>query len=76
MSEHSNNAERRELARLIEVIRRLRAECPWDREQTVASTTRHVIEEAYETADAIASNDNLTLRKSWAICWCSRCSSR
>ena len=39
-------------------MRKLRAECPWDREQTVASTSRHVIEEAYETADAIASNDN------------------
>lgn len=47
-----------EIARLLEVVRKLRAECPWDREQTVASTARHVIEEAYEVADAIASNDN------------------
>ena len=58
MSDLSENAELRELARLLEVVRRLRAECPWDKEQTVASTSRHFIEEAYETADAIASNDN------------------
>ncbi len=58
MSDSTDNRERRELARLIEVVRKLRAECPWDKEQTVASTSRHVIEEAYETADAIASNDN------------------
>jgi MazG family protein len=58
MSPKSDTAELRELARLLEVVRKLRAECPWDREQTVAITSRHVIEEAYETADAIASNDN------------------
>jgi MazG family protein len=58
MSGQPENPELRELARLIEVVRKLRAECPWDRQQTVASTSRHVIEEAYETADAIASNDN------------------
>lgn len=54
----SDNPAMAEIARLLEVVRKLRAECPWDREQTVASTGRHVIEEAYEVADAIASNDN------------------
>src|SRR6202050_4070361 len=58
MSANTDTPELREIARLIEVIRRLRAECPWDREQTVASTSRNVIEEAYEVADAIARNDN------------------
>ena len=58
MSTHPDNAELRELARLLEVVRRLRAECPWDREQNVAGSARHVIEEAYEVADAIASNVN------------------
>jgi len=51
-------SELRELAQLIEVVRKLRAECPWDREQNVAGAARHLIEEAYETADAIASNDD------------------
>jgi MazG family protein len=58
MSGYPDNLDLRELARLIEVVRKLRAECPWDREQTVASTSRHLIEEAYEVADAIAANDN------------------
>jgi XTP/dITP diphosphohydrolase len=58
MSNRSENAELREIERLLEVVRKLRAECPWDRVQNVSSTARHLIEEAYEVADAIASNDN------------------
>lgn len=42
-----------ELVAFAEVVRRLRAECPWDREQTHQSLTRHLIEEAYEVLDAI-----------------------
>ena len=33
--------------------RRLRTECPWDQEQTHASLTRHLLEESYETLDAL-----------------------
>jgi nucleoside triphosphate diphosphatase len=44
------------LARLLEIMRRLRAPdgCPWDREQDFASIAPFTIEEAYEVADAIA----------------------
>ena len=42
-----------ELARLIDVVRLLRSECPWDREQTHASLVRHLVEETYETIEAI-----------------------
>jgi tetrapyrrole methylase family protein/MazG family protein len=42
-----------ELMAFAEVVRRLRAECPWDREQTHQSLTRHLIEESYEVLDAI-----------------------
>ena len=38
---------------LVALMRRLRAECPWDQEQTHASLTRHLLEEAYETLDAL-----------------------
>jgi len=38
---------------LIDVVARLRAECPWDQEQTHASLTRHLLEEAYEAIDAL-----------------------
>ena len=42
-----------ELARLDELVRTLRAECPWDREQTHASLARHLLEESYELLEAI-----------------------
>jgi tetrapyrrole methylase family protein/MazG family protein len=42
-----------ELVEFYEVIRRLRAECPWDREQTHQSLTRFMIEEAYEAVEAM-----------------------
>lgn len=46
-------------ARLRAVVHCLRAPggCPWDREQTNASLIPHIIEEAYEVADAIRSGD-------------------
>lgn len=42
-----------ELERLVEVMRRLRAEngCPWDREQDLRSLRPYLIEEAYEVLD-------------------------
>jgi len=39
---------------LVRINARLRRECPWDREQTHHSLSRHLLEEAYETLDAIA----------------------
>ena len=40
--------------RLDEITRRLRRECPWDREQDERSIVPHTVEEAYELADAAA----------------------
>jgi tetrapyrrole methylase family protein/MazG family protein len=42
-----------ELVRFADLVRTLRAECPWDREQTHSSLTRHLLEETYEVLDAI-----------------------
>jgi tetrapyrrole methylase family protein/MazG family protein len=42
-----------EVAAFAEVVRRLRADCPWDREQTHHSLRRHLLEEAYEVLEAI-----------------------
>lgn len=39
---------------LIVTNRILRKECPWDRKQTHHTLLTHLVEEAYETADAIA----------------------
>ncbi|MHB8466039.1 MAG: nucleoside triphosphate pyrophosphohydrolase [Acidimicrobiales bacterium] len=44
-----------ELARLGELVRTLRARCPWDQAQTHVSLRPYVLEEAYEVADAIDS---------------------
>ncbi len=41
------------LEELLSIIQRLRNECPWDREQTHASLRPMLIEEAYETVEAI-----------------------
>ncbi len=38
---------------LVEVSRRLRAECPWDAKQTHHSLVRHLIEEAYEVIEVV-----------------------
>lgn len=37
----------------ISVMRRLRHECPWDREQTHESLVKNLVEETYELIDAI-----------------------
>ena len=41
----------------IEVVRKLRKECPWDREQTHQSIRHSLIEEAYEVVEAIDHKD-------------------
>ena len=46
------------LGRLDEITRRLRRECPWDREQDERSIVPHTVEEAYELADAAGSGDD------------------
>ena len=49
------------LRRLDEITRRLRVECPWDREQDERSIVPHTVEEAYELADAAHSGDDAKL---------------
>lgn len=42
-----------EFVALDDLARRLRRDCPWDREQTHQSLRRHLLEECYEVLDAI-----------------------
>ena len=49
------------LVRLDAITRRLRRECPWDREQDERSIVPHTVEEAYELADAAHSGDDARL---------------
>src|SRR5207253_1692983 len=49
------------LGRLDELTRRLRRECPWDREQDERTIVPHTLEEAYELADAAQRGDDAKL---------------
>jgi tetrapyrrole methylase family protein/MazG family protein len=42
-----------ELQRFADLVRTLRARCPWDQRQTHRSLTRHLVEETYEVLEAI-----------------------
>jgi len=46
-----------ELVRFHGIVRRLRDECPWDRQQTHESLTRYAVEEVYELIEAIGRLD-------------------
>ncbi|TCO34594.1 XTP/dITP diphosphohydrolase [Kribbella steppae] len=53
-------------ARLIDLVRvmdRLRRNCPWDQEQTHESLAKYLLEETYETLEAIDTGDRAHLRE-------------
>jgi len=45
------------MEQLLSIMKQLRAECPWDREQSPESLTRYAIEEAYEVEEAVRIGD-------------------
>ena len=49
--------------RLLDVLDRLRQECPWDRKQTLQSLRHLTIEETYEISDAILRDSLPDLKK-------------
>lgn len=49
--------------RLDELVRRLRAECPWDRAQTLGSMRPYLLEETHEVLDALDRADVGRLRE-------------
>ena len=55
----------REFIRLIEIMAALRAPdgCPWDREQTIDTLKKYVLEETYELLEAIDRHDHEALRE-------------
>lgn len=48
------DAEPAGLIGAVRVMRRLRAECPWDRDQTHHSLVKNLVEETYELVEAIS----------------------
>ena len=49
--------------RLIEIMDKLRVECPWDKKQTIASLRYLTIEEVYELSDAILDENFEEIKK-------------
>jgi MazG family protein len=47
---------------LVALVDRLRSECPWDREQTVRTLRTYLLEECYETLEAIDCGDPAALK--------------
>jgi len=52
-----------EFERLLKIMDDLRAQCPWDKEQTFDSLRHLTIEETYELSDAILEKDLEEIRK-------------
>jgi MazG family protein len=43
----------KEFDRLVSIMKELREKCPWDREQNLSSLRRYLIEESYESLEAL-----------------------
>ena len=52
-----------EFEKLVEIMKRLRKECPWDRAQTPESLRQYIMEEAYETIETIDNKNWSELKK-------------
>jgi XTP/dITP diphosphohydrolase len=51
------------LVELVQIMDTLRLNCPWDARQTHASLAPYLLEETYETVDALASGDQAAVRE-------------
>lgn len=60
---HTKEEKLREFDRLLDIMSRLRKECPWDKEQTFESLRTLTIEETFELADAIIKGDKKEISK-------------
>jgi XTP/dITP diphosphohydrolase len=54
---HTRDEKLEAFGRLLDVLDRLRKECPWDKKQTNESLRPNTIEETFELADALLKND-------------------
>lgn len=54
---HTRDEKMAAFGRLLDVMDRLRVECPWDRKQTNESLRPNTLEEAYELSDALLRDD-------------------
>ena len=60
---HTREEKLEAFGRLLDVLDRLRVECPWDRKQTNESLRPNTIEETFELCDALLKNDTKNICK-------------
>ena len=60
---HTREEKLEAFGRLLDVLDRLRKECPWDKKQTNESLRPNTIEEVYELCDALMKNDRREICK-------------
>ena len=60
---HNREEKLEAFGRLLDVLDRLRVECPWDRKQTNESLRPNTIEETFELCDALMKDDKQNICK-------------
>ncbi len=60
---HTREEKLEAFGRLLDVLDKLRVECPWDRKQTNESLRPNTIEETFELCDALIKNDTQNICK-------------
>lgn len=60
---HTREEKLKSFDRLLDILNRLRIECPWDAKQTNESLRQNTIEEVYELCDALIKEDNEEIKK-------------
>lgn len=60
---HTREEKLAAIGRFMDVLDKLRVECPWDRKQTNESLRPNTIEETFELADALMADDNANICK-------------
>jgi len=62
-AQNKRDAQLEAFGRLLDIMDDLRAECPWDKKQTIHSLRPLTIEEMYELTDAIGDDDWMEIKK-------------
>lgn len=60
---HTREEKLEAFGRLLDILDILRVKCPWDAKQTNESLRPNTVEEVYELADALMSDDSPNIRK-------------
>ena len=60
-------AAQQAFTRLLQIMKQLRVQCPWDRQQTLASLRHLTLEEAYELSEAILAEDKIEIKQELAM---------